>query len=134
MEPLEFLKSKIADFPGYGEDDSRRRSDELVRSYLGEAVAGLEERLGPLDAALGQRLGDLLLRVGFTNQAAYKIYEDAARTKSDYDAMAAADAFAVEVADRAPSEPAELPAFFNEVGEALDRRDATMSGAVAFAP
>jgi hypothetical protein len=128
-QPLEFLKSKIPDFPGYSDDVSRWRSDELVRSYLGEAVADLQERLQPLDAALDTRVGDLLIRVGFANQSAYKKYEDGARAKIDADAMTAADVGAVKIAERAPSiDVVQLPAYLDEIAETLDRRDTAMVG------
>ena len=44
MEPLEQLRAKIAGFPGYDGDLERRRSDEYVRSYLGEALADFAGR------------------------------------------------------------------------------------------
>jgi hypothetical protein len=135
MEALEFLKSKIAGFPGYARDDDRRRSDELVRSYLGEALADLEKCLGSsTDSTLAQKAGDLLIRVAFTNQHAYKAYENAARTNGDFDAMAAADASTVEVADRAASTDAPgFGTYLDEAAAALDRRDACMSGATVVA-
>jgi hypothetical protein len=127
--PLEFLKSKIADFPGYSDDVSRWRSDELVRSYVGEAVADLQQRLEPLDAALDGRVGDLLIRLGFANQAAYKNYEDGAHSTLNLDAMLAADAAAVELGDGASSiDVQQLPAYLDEISASLDQRDAVMSG------
>ncbi|MGA8535416.1 MAG: hypothetical protein WB615_15010 [Candidatus Tumulicola sp.] len=126
-QPLEFLKSKISDFPGYADDISRWRSDELVRSYAGEAVADLQNRLQPLDAALDERVGDMLVRVGFANPAAYRTYEAGMRARFDSDAMSAADAGAVEAADRAASiDAVQLPAYLDEVSAALDRRDAVL--------
>jgi hypothetical protein len=130
-QPLEFLKGKITDFPGYSDDISRWRSDELVRSYLGEAVADLQQRLQPLDAALDERVGDLLIRVGFANPSAYKNFEDGVRAKIDADALAIADTHAVEIADRAPSiDAAQLPAYLDDIIESLDQRDAAMSTTV----
>ena len=127
-QPLELVKSKIADFPGYSDDVSRWRSDELVRSYLGEAIADLQQRLEPLDASLDSRAGDLLFRLGFANQAAYKNHEGAHAT-FDLDAVLAADADAIERAGRAPAIDAQqLPAYFDEISAMLDRRDALMSG------
>jgi hypothetical protein len=128
-QPLEFIKSKIADFPGYADDVARWRSDELVRSYVGEALADLEQRLEPLNVSLGGRVGDLLIRLGFANQSAYKNYEDGDRAKVDLTAMVAADAGAVELADRATStDAAQLPPYLDAISKSLDRRDAVMSG------
>lgn len=130
MEPLELLKSKIAGFPGYADDTSRERSDELVRSYLGEALADLQTRLEPLADGVNQRVGDLLLRTGFVNQTAYRIYEDGARTRTDFGAIENADVAVVELAEDAPSVDAEtLPSFLDRIAEALDARDAAMDGA-----
>jgi hypothetical protein len=130
MEAVQLLKSKIVDFPGYADDSARQRSDELVRSYLGEAIADLEARLDPVAGAPARQIGDLLFRVGFTNQNVYKRYEDAARTRTDYDAVAAADARVVELADGAPVvETASLESYLGDVQAALDARDDAMDGA-----
>ncbi|HEU5481439.1 MAG TPA: hypothetical protein VFU90_16450 [Candidatus Tumulicola sp.] len=130
MDAVQLLKSKIPDFPGYADDLARQRSDELVRSYLGEAIADLQARLSPLDDAPARQIGDLLFRAGFTNQNVYRTYEDAARTRTDYDAMAAADARVVDLADRAPSvDAASLETYLDGAREALDARDNAMDGA-----
>ena len=106
------LQSAIADFPGYGDDVSRERSDEFVRSYVGERLADLQQRLQPLDAALGDRIEALVLRSAFVNQAAYKLYDDGNdRSTINVDGVVTADAAAVAVADRASSiDAAQLPA------------------------
>ncbi|MBV8117376.1 MAG: hypothetical protein JOZ01_05335 [Candidatus Eremiobacteraeota bacterium] len=128
-QPLEFLKEKIPDFPGYDDDVSRWRSDELVRSCLGEAVADLQLRLQPLDESLAARAGDLLLRLGFANQSAYKSYEDGAHATFDLDALVAADCATVELAERAPTvDAAPFPPYLDDITSTLDRRDAIMSG------
>ncbi len=127
-QSLELLKSKIPDFPGFADDVSRWRSDELVRSYVGEAVAGVQERLKPLDAALDVRIGDMLIRVGFANPATYKAFEDRELAKFDDGAMAAADARAIEIADRAASiDAVSLPGYLEELSESLDHRDMVTS-------
>ncbi|MGA7095182.1 MAG: hypothetical protein WBX23_14260, partial [Candidatus Cybelea sp.] len=70
MEPLEQLRAKISDFPGYDGELQRRLSDEYVRSYLGEALADLAAR-GVLPPELRERADDLILRVGFADQHAF---------------------------------------------------------------
>lgn len=130
MEPLEFLRTKIPDFPGYSEEDGRRRSDELVRSYLGEALAEVSQRLGPLEGALDQQMGELLLRAGFTNQAALKAYEERVHADAHADGILSGDVALVELADRAPSVASGgLAEFLNEAAGALDRRDAALRSA-----
>lgn len=130
MEPLVFLRSKIADFPGYLDENGRGRSDELVRSYLGEALAELEARLAPVSDAVATRIGDLLFRVGFVNQTLYRRYETAANDGVPMDAVVADDAAIVEVADRAAAVSAQtLPAYLDDIAAVLDRRDHTMASA-----
>lgn len=128
MTPTEFLSEQIAGFPGYADEDGRRMADELVRSYMGEALAELQVRLAPLDAATEGRIGDLLIRIGFTNQSAFRTFLEAARTRTDFDDVAAADQRVVEIADDAGTvDAAGLPAYLDTVVEAFDRRDAVMS-------
>jgi hypothetical protein len=127
MGSIALLKEKIPDFAGYGEENLRRVSDEEVRSYLGEALAGLRVRLESLPAAAQTRIDDLVLRTGFANQHAFRAFEDGARTATDFDELLSADAAVVEVADRAASIGAEgIDAYLDEVTAALDRRDRVM--------
>lgn len=126
------LGSKIAGFPGYADEDARRRSDELIRSYLGEALAALQARLHPVDGATGERLGDLILRSAFTNQEAFESYEERAREHPGFDPISAADAASVEAADAADGvEAAGLAAYLDRVAQVLDSRDAVMEGSVS---
>jgi hypothetical protein len=127
-QPLDFLKSRIPNFPGYASDDDRRVSDELVRSYLGERLADMEMQDGISDDAR-KSVGDLLLRTGFTNQIAYKVYAEAARTNHNFDAMAAADAATVELADTAGGvTPDGVSQFVQQSARVLDGRDLAMRG------
>jgi hypothetical protein len=129
MEPLQTLETAIAGFPGYADDTSRERCDEFVRSYLGEALASAQSRLAPLPTETESQLQNLLFRVGFTNQAAYQAYEEAARDRTDFSAMAAADAAVVELAAAAPTVSLDdLPEYLNRAGAVLDSRDRTMAG------
>jgi hypothetical protein len=133
MEPLELLRAKIANFPGYGDDLELRRSDEYVRSYLGEALAELPIR-AQLPAALQQRVEELLLRAGFENPRDFAAhYLAGAKMKPGAsEAIAAADAATVALADRAASvDLASAPAYLDAVAAALDARDAAMRAAAA---
>jgi hypothetical protein len=130
-QSLEFLKSKIPNFPGYATDDDRKTADELVRSYLGERLAEMETHPGISDDAR-KSVGDLLLRTAFTNQIAYKVYEETARTNGDFDAIAAADAATVRLADGAADVTADTVAqFVQQSARVLDGRDLAMRGEVA---
>jgi hypothetical protein len=130
MDPLQLLNDKIANFPGYATDDARKVSDEEVRSYLGEALADIEARLALADPGSAQQIGDLLLRVGFTNQAVYHAYEEKARNAhGPFDGVPDADARVIELAQRAAQvDAAGLSAYLAEAASALDARDAAMGG------
>jgi len=129
MQPLESLKAVIADFPGYDENLARDRSDELVRSYAGERLAEMQERLEPLDAALDDRISQLLLRTAFASQVSHKLYASSERSEVDAGPVAAADAQTIALADRAASIVAGgVGAYLDEITAVLDRRDAAMRG------
>lgn len=129
---MQVLGAKIAGFPGYGDEDARRRSDELVRSYLGEALADLQARVGSLDAATESRLGDLIVRSAFTNQEAYELYEERAREHPEFDGIASADARVVETADAASTvDAAGASTYLDRVAEVFDARDAVMENRVS---
>jgi hypothetical protein len=128
MEPIELLKAKIPNFPGYAEDDARRLTDALVRSYLGEALAELRERAGSLDAPTADRLETLIFRIEFTNQRSLRAYEEGLRVHPGSPEMPANDAAIVEFGDRVrATEPAEVPALLDDIVSALDRRDSAMA-------
>src|SRR5579863_5175479 len=135
MDPLEQLRARIAGFPGYDGDLERRRSDEFVRSYLGEALADLVVRCGSLSSELKQRIDALLLRVGFADQKAFAIHHGiggnhvAAGAGSS---VAVEDAAVVDVADQAGSvDPDAVERYLDGVAAMLDRRDAAMRAAAS---
>lgn len=132
MDPLEQLHARIAGFPGYDGDLERRRSDEYVRSYLGEALADLEVRCGSISPELKQRIDALLLRVGFADQKLFATHHIAGESRAGNadGSVAAVDAATVDVADRARSiEPDSLAGYLDDVSATLDRRDAAMRAA-----
>ena len=131
MEPLEQLRAKIADFPGYDGDLERRRSDAYVRSYLGEALANFAGRC-TLPAELQERVDDLILRVGFADPRAFATHHIGAgqQDAENVGAVVTADAAIVELADRAGSVGMEsAAAFLDEVAAILDGREAALRAA-----
>ncbi len=124
MEPLERLRAKIEDFPGYDTDLELRRSDEYVRSYLGEALTEFAQR-GNVTAEQQQRIADLLLRVGFADPRNFAHHLGATRHAAhENDEVAAADAATVELADRAASlDPDATSGYLDEVVALLDVRE-----------
>ncbi len=131
MDPLQSVRARIPDFPGYGDDLSRRRSDSFVRSYVGEALANLQARLGTLDPELESRLGELLLRAGFADSHSFAVHNgsNGGATPSDdaERAVAGEDDDALALADRATSvDAAALGSYLDELTALLDRRAATM--------
>lgn len=127
MEPLDFLRSKIAGFPGYDGDLERRHSDEYIRSYLGEALTEFAARC-TLTPELQARLDDLVLRLEFADPHDFAVRHNvAAKSVDDGGAVAAADAAGVELADRAVTfEPGAIAQYMDEVAALLDKRAAAI--------
>jgi hypothetical protein len=133
MEPLEQLRAKIEGFPGYDSDFERRRSDEFVRSYLGEALTEFAQR-GDLTAEQQQRIADLLLRVGFADPRDFATHHiaGAIHEANENDGVAAADAATVELADRAASlDENGTSAYLEEVVALLDARETAIRAVTA---
>jgi hypothetical protein len=135
MDPLKGLRAKIPDFPGYGDELARRHSDELVRSYLGEALDQLSTRLAPLESECREQIDALLLRVGFADQQAFSRHgcgPDEGDRGSECDAVLADDVETIELADCAAAiDAAALPGYLAAVEKLLERRDATLRAAAA---
>ena len=126
MDAQRILTDTLPGFPGYGIDVQRRLSDELVRAYIGEALALLSGRLTP-DVISLTPLDELLLRCEFRNQVAFRAYEDAELDPQALEQTAQNDVRLVELAQRAPSINAEsAPDFLAEVKRAFDERDHAM--------
>ena len=135
MDPLEQLRARIAGFPGYDGDLERRRSDEFVRSYLGEALADLDVRCDSLSPDTKQRIDALLLRVGFADQQSFSVHHGTAATHvlaGAGSSVAGEDVAVIEVADRARTVDADaVGRYLDEVAETLDRRDVAMRAAAS---
>lgn len=132
MDPLEHLRERISRFPGYDVDIDRRRSDELVRSYLGEALAEIGVRCTDLSSELRDRIEGLLLRVGFSTPKSFSLHDGHLGVRSSDGNVPAVDAATVDIADRAPAIPCDaIAAYLDDVIVALDARDAAMRAAAA---
>jgi hypothetical protein len=137
MEPLDWLREKIGEFPGYDTHVARRHSDEYVRSYLGEALTDLAVRCR-LSADVQSRLDALVLRVAFADPRAFSIHDGAGAADGSHDgggAVAAADMATVEAADRAATlDCSAVPGYFDSVTALLDERNAALRAAAAKIP
>jgi N-acetylglucosamine kinase-like BadF-type ATPase len=129
---LETLSGAIQGFPGYANELDRRTADEMIRSYAGERVSEMEERLQPLDATLSDACASALMRTGFIDQDAFRDFEYAVLDDAAVERMCQADLATVEVADRAKDVDRDgLIAYLGEVNAALDRREGLMTSAGA---
>lgn len=127
MDTLNGLRSKIAEFPGYSSQTDRRRSEELVRAYLGEALVELERRTDPLPSTTRATLDSLVLRTAFVNLSVFRAFENEPVDDVAVDRVASSDLGTVALADRvADIDPALLDVFLEEAHRLLDDRDATM--------
>ncbi len=127
---MDSLRDRIPDFGGYLNEEDRRRSDELVRSYVGEAIAVLQDRVAP--ATPDPRFERTLLRAGFMNQIAFKAFEYAALDEARIYAVSRNDLRLVNLADRAPTTDAkDVDAYLAEVAAAFDARDRGMESPAA---
>ena len=123
MDTLETLRLKIPDYPGYTNEDDRRKSDELVRSYVGEALAELRDRVAASDG----KFDSVLLRAGFTNQSAFRALEFARLDDARAAGMYAADLHLVELADRSGRiDAGAIDGHLADVDAAFDRRERSM--------
>jgi hypothetical protein len=127
MDASEVLKEKLPGFVGYAEMVQRHLTDEEVRAYLGERLAGLSVRLEPAGPT-GERLDALILRTEFTNQTVFRGYENATLDAARTEAIAQADLSAVELADRADGvfDVDMLPSYLDAAEAAMDARDRAM--------
>ena len=122
MSALDDIKAEIPDFPGCEGEEECRRSDEEVRSYVGERLAALD---GKVPAEQKELYEALLLRCEFMNQEAFKIFDE---DRNEARIAAVIDADAALVAAAKPLDAnANIGEALNAIRDALDRRDAAMS-------
>lgn len=129
MDDADAVRAQIPDFPGYAVLADRRRSDELIRSYLGEALSELADRHADFFADRHEAYQRLLMRAGFMNQLAFHAFEYADEDEARQAAVAASDRAVLELADRASDVDASaIAAYLTGITVAFDARDAAMEG------
>ncbi len=69
MDDLQTIRTFVPVYADYGDEATRRLTDEQVRAWVGEALSRLRERVVPLDTADSDQLEALLMTCGFTDQA-----------------------------------------------------------------
>lgn len=129
MDDADAIRAQIPNFPGYATLPDRRLADELVRSYLGEALSELAARHPDFFADAHDGYQRLLMRASFMNQLAFHAFEYSDGDAVRQAAVAAGDRAIVTVADRSSVvEAAGIPAYLDDVTAAFDGRDAAMEG------
>jgi len=128
MDAIESIKARIPQFGGYADLEARRDDDELVRSYLGEALATLNANHPDLFADRSEAYENLIIRAGFMNQGAFHAFEYARLDPSHLETVAQGDLALLDLADRAPSIAAgDVAAYLDDLSAAFDRRDDAMT-------
>lgn len=129
MDDADAVRAQIPNFPGYATLADRRLADELVRSYLGEALSELAARHPDFFADAHDGYQRLIMRAGFMNQLAFHAFEYADGDAARQAAVAAGDRSLLTVADRSGAVDASgIPSYLDDVTAAFDRRDAAMEG------
>lgn len=127
MDAIESIKARIPQFAGYEELEARRDDDELIRSYLGEALSTLNANHPDFFADRSEAYENLIIRAGFMNQAAFRAFEYAQLDAAHLDAVARNDRAMLDLADRAPAVAAgDVATYLDELTAAFDRRDDAM--------
>jgi hypothetical protein len=130
MDAIAGIKARIPQFAGYADLEGRREDDELVRSYLGEALSTLNANHPDFFTDRSEVYESLIIRAGFMNQLAFHSFEYAKLDPSHLEAVAQNDLAMLDLADKAPTIAAgEVAAYIEALMAAFDRRDAAMQHA-----
>jgi hypothetical protein len=132
MTDLEELQARVPDYADYANEDSRHQVDKQMRAWLGEALATVRARLGPLPEALTDRLEGLILRCEFSDQRVIRAADQAIFDKHMVDRVHELDLALVRVSDRIRNGKSadELAGELDEAARILDER----FGAISEAP
>jgi hypothetical protein len=121
------LAALIPDYAGHRDARARRLSDQQVRAWVGEILAGLRGRIA-LDG-LAERFEALVLRCEFGDQHVIRAIEDDCFGEPEVaEEVEAHDRVLVEAANRGRStEPASPEAFVEALERAFDTRAAAIA-------
>jgi hypothetical protein len=123
MSALEVIRTDIPDFPGCEGEMECRLSDEQVRSYVGERLAGLD--IQQLPAEEKQLYDQVLFRSEFMNQEAFRIFDEN-RDEKRIAVVLDADACLIAAAKMLDAPGGQLGDALKAINEAFDKRDAAM--------
>ncbi|MFN2528049.1 MAG: hypothetical protein ABR584_04970 [Candidatus Baltobacteraceae bacterium] len=128
-QALADIKSRVPDFAGYADENTRRLADEQIRAIVGEALALLhfnhEEYFNTPEVT--EIYDRLILRCEFTNQIVFKEFEYETLGEERKTAIACADQTLIATALRAETVTAEqLPGYLGGLEKAFDNRDAAL--------
>lgn len=122
MDDLAFLRERIESYADYTNAADRRRSDEQIRAYVGEALIDLRDRLAP-HGADGEALERLLMRCEFADQNMAHAFDAISVDPAEVAATAAADRnLATLAGDAATVDAAGLATLLARIDAAFDRR------------
>lgn len=123
MSALEVIRADIPDFPGCEGEMECRLSDEQVRSYVGERLAGLADReMSSEEKDLYDRV---MFRGEFMNQEAFRIFDEN-RDENRIAAVLDADAALIAAGKRLDAPGVQLGDALKAINDAFDKRDAAM--------
>jgi hypothetical protein len=116
----------VPDYAGHADAVARRLSDQQVRSWAGELLTGLRERLPP--GEVQERLDALLLRCEFGDQHVVRALEDESFSQPELAAMV--ESYDHKVADAAKAAatapPEEVMAALGVLERFFDERAAAI--------
>ena len=122
----DFVNAKIASYRGYDDEADRHDSDMRVRAYVGEALTGVQTRIGgALDATTRASLEEVLLRCMFADQVFTRNFEHRDLPPSLIAALVRSDRTLIELADRArTTSPTELAPLLHAIDADFEYRRA----------
>jgi hypothetical protein len=127
MDALDRIRTIIEGFGGYAEPNHRRVSDEQIRAFVGEALAGLPAvEIDKLPEDERRYYDRVLLRCEFINQELFRLF-DGEPTVERMEALLLADLEVIEAALAVREMTgATLNGVLLALNAAFDKREAAM--------